>query len=352
MISSLSEFVRLFTAHFLLNNNNNINNNINNEATYLQCLVSHVLNTHNNNININNVWQGYVSCMFSYDALLSSFVVCVGFIVYSFVWSILGNNVSKVDQIWSITPVVYAWHFYYYDLKKNELQGHSQSLFVMAILITLWGIRLTYNFWRRGGYGNLITHEEDYRWPIIRKKINNPVLFFIFNLTFIASFQNALLWLIVVPMYTRIDGPRGMESRDIALAAVFVLLLITETLADQQQWDFQSVKYALTPEERKVHPSKDIRDGFLQSGLFKYSRHPNYFSELSIWTVVYLFSTSGNEILNWTVIGIALLIALFNGSVTFSESITAEKYPAYKVFQQTTSRLLPLWSAAAKEKSK
>ena len=50
------------------------------------------------------------------------------------------------------------------------------------------------------------------------------------------------------------------------------------------------LKNKMTPDERKKSPHKDIKDGFLQSGLFFYSRHPNYFAEQAMWIVIYLFT--------------------------------------------------------------
>jgi steroid 5-alpha reductase family enzyme len=104
----------------------------------------------------------------------------------SFIASIVGNNCSKVDQLWSILPVIYSWHFHYHNYLQNGV--HNSRTLLLSILLTCWGIRLTFNFWRKGGYGNLIHHEEDYRWPIIRSKMH-PLLFFVFNFTFIACYQ-------------------------------------------------------------------------------------------------------------------------------------------------------------------
>jgi steroid 5-alpha reductase family enzyme len=234
------------------------------------------------------------------------------FIYYSFTWSIIGNNCSKVDQIWSITPVVFAWLFYLLDGTNNV------RVFTIAVLVTLWGSRLTFNFWRRGGYGNLIHHEEDYRWPILRQQINNPVLFYIFNLTFIASYQNLLLWFICLPIYVvSKQSQRSLTSGDVLVSVLFIALLIFETLSDQQQWNFQNFKYSFSAEQRAKHASKDVRDGFLTKGLFTYTRHPNYFCEQSIWVAVYLFSvtSSDGQWLNWSVLGVIQLIALFAGSM-------------------------------------
>jgi steroid 5-alpha reductase family enzyme len=144
-------------------------------------------------------------CYINNNSLSISFYMFVLFAIYSFVWSIIGNNCSKVDQIWSITPIVYAIHFFYHNcVTSNTGILHERGL-VVIVLISLWGLRLTYNFYRRNGYGNLISHEEDYRWPILRKKMN-VFTFLIFNLTFIATYQNLLLWLITLPVYVVISG--------------------------------------------------------------------------------------------------------------------------------------------------
>lgn len=57
----------------------------------------------------NNLLLQIATICNQYDALTVSFIVCLFFIFYSFTWSIIGQNCSKVDQIWSITPVVYGW---------------------------------------------------------------------------------------------------------------------------------------------------------------------------------------------------------------------------------------------------
>jgi steroid 5-alpha reductase family enzyme len=101
------------------------------------------------------------------EALGNGVCLCIGFIVYSFVWSVIGRNASKVDQIWSIVPVIYCWQFFFYHVTH---QGDIHyRLLLLCILVTFWGARLTFNFWRKGGYGNFFRHEEDYRWPILRR---------------------------------------------------------------------------------------------------------------------------------------------------------------------------------------
>lgn len=136
-------------------------------------------------------------CYTQHDALTVAWSLVVLFALYSFLWSLLGRNCSKVDQIWSVTPVVFAWHFLLHHLLREGVL-HAR-LTLLAVLVSLWGVRLTYNFYRKGGYGDLLTHEEDYRWPILRKMMHPFVFWVLFNLCFIATYQNVLLFLIAAP---------------------------------------------------------------------------------------------------------------------------------------------------------
>ncbi len=73
----------------------------------------------------------------------------LAFAAYSLVFSLISGNCSKVDQLWSIVPAVYAWMFYYHAEATHPDQSHGR-LHLLCVLISLWAIRLTYNFYRRG----------------------------------------------------------------------------------------------------------------------------------------------------------------------------------------------------------
>ncbi len=75
---------------------------------------------------------------------------------------------------------------------------------------------------------------------------------------------------------------------------------------------------------------KTILKGYMTSGLFRYSRHPNFFCEISIWYIYYCFSMEEGGVANWTLVGAVLLNLLFLGSTAFTESLSLEKYPSYK----------------------
>lgn len=75
------------------------------------------------------------------------------------------------------------------------------------------------------------------------------------------------------------------------------------------------------------------KKGFITTGLFRYSRHPNFFCEICMWWVMFLFSV-GAVGLNLSGIGAGLLNLLFLGSTTLTEKISCEKYPEYTQYQK------------------
>ena len=251
------------------------------------------------------------------DPLTTALWVAGGLALLCWVLSLITKEYSWVDRLWSITP----------------------PLFAMAALTVLWGVRLTYNFVRKGGYK---AGGEDYRWEEIKQKIG-PVWFQVLNATFLAPFQNYLLLLIVVPSYAayRFIGT-PLNALDYAAAIAFVVFFLGESVADEQQWKFQTKKYAAIA--RGETPSAD----FITTGLFQYSRHPNFFCEQAMWWTYYGFSiAAGAGWLNWTIIGAVLLTLLFQASTGLTEKISARQYPAYAGYQRTTSRLMPWFPKSA-----
>jgi steroid 5-alpha reductase family enzyme len=228
----------------------------------------------------------------------------------------------------------------------------------------------------------------------------SPLVFLLFNLSFIATYQNILLFIISCPAYIVMGGPASITTADACVAALFSVFLLIETVADEQHWVFQSYKHSLSTEERKTNSNPEIVRGFYSSGLFRYCRHPNYCAEQAIWVCVYLFSITGptgptgtgptdtgsmgfmgptdmgstgfmgfmgsmgmgfmgfmgsmgmgfmgfmgsmgsQNVLNWTILGCVQLVLLFQGSMSFGESITASKYPKYKEYQKSTPQCIP-----------
>jgi len=240
--------------------------------------------------------------------------------------SIPTKDTSWVDRIWSVVPIVYAWVF------ASGAGFADMRLNVIAALITLWGARLTFNFARKGGYA---PGGEDYRWEILRARMK-PWQYQVFNILFIVIAQNVILFLITLPMNELLANPAPFSGVDAALALLFLALLTLETVADQQQWNFHQFKKA----ERAA--GREVRPGFLTTGLFSMSRHPNFFAEQAQWWVVYLFVFANQGFGGWSWIGAFVLTGLFIGSTRFTEEITLSKYPDYAQYQKRVSMLVPM----------
>jgi steroid 5-alpha reductase family enzyme len=270
------------------------------------------------------------------EVLWSTAYIVAGIIVYCFVVGEVTMNNSQVDKLWSIVPIAYVWNM-------TILGDMNERMVLMAILVTIWGSRLTFNFARRGAYTwRFWAGEEDYRWEELRKRpgFNNRIVWMIFNLFFICTYQNVLIFLFTLPILTSLGtNTTPLMWADYFLAALYVGFVVMEFIADQQQYDFQTEKY------RRINnnlPMDEYAHGFVRTGLWSKVRHPNYAFEQSIWVVFYLFSVAATgEWINWSLAGCVLLIILFKGSSDFSEDLSAKKYPEYKDYQKRVPRFIP-----------
>ena len=262
-------------------------------------------------------------------------LLMLGVALLCFVVGELTGNVSQVDKLWSIVPVVYAWFL-------TARAGGDMRMVLMSICATVWGVRLTYNFSRHGGYSwKFWTGHEDYRWEQVRKmpEFNTPLKWRLFHFGFICLYQNALLLAIALPILMATPGHNTLGGWDFLLALIFLGLVALETVADQQQWEFQAEKKRRLADG--LDPSGRYADGFISDGLWSLSRHPNYLAEQSIWVVFFLFSLAATGRLNWTIGGCVLLICLFQGSSSMSENLQLQKYPRYVDYQSRVPRFLP-----------
>lgn len=258
------------------------------------------------------------------DAFRVSLVVYSGICLAAWLLSVATREYSWVDRVWSLVPIAYVAVF------AGGAGFRDARLDVLAVLVALWGARLTFNFARKGGYA---PGGEDYRWAVLRARMT-PVQFQLFNVFFIVLYQNAILLLISLPAYTALEHRTAFGAADVVLAALFLACLAGETAADQQQWEFQQVKRA----ERAAGRTPA---NFVQTGLFRFSRHPNFFFEQAQWWIVAGFGCSAARGVPWTVAGAVLLTLLFVGSTRFTEEISVSRYPEYADYQRRVSAVVP-----------
>ncbi|KAJ9050893.1 hypothetical protein DSO57_1009751 [Entomophthora muscae] len=282
------------------------------------------------------------------DPFELTFYLCLGLALICFVLSYATDNYSYVDKLWSITPMLYTWIYWGYGVAIDPIG--SKRLTVFTFLITLWGFRLTANFYRKGGYS---LKDEDYRWVYVRKMIGDSrgLKFQLFNLGFISLFQHILLWSLTLPVYCSLlaVGKPFAEWKFLdSFATLWVLFFWgIELIADGQQFAFQCKKKKLLKENPAAVPKQFITDG-----LFGYCRHPNFTAEQAIWIGIALlgqtscqsYSSLGIpalEYLNPNWFGVTALLILFHNSTKLTEDITLSRYSEYSKYQETTNCFIP-----------
>lgn len=285
------------------------------------------------------LWQSFIGDQSVYGELLRSWIIVLGITIFiCFVVGELTKNFSQVDKTWSIMPIIYGaitlWAF-----------PDSPRIWLMTVLVTFWGLRLSYNFYRKGGYHKIPWKgEEDYRWSVLRANpmLKGRVRTTLFNLLFISVYQQVLIMLFSTPLLLAAkSGDSALSTLDYVAAAFMFMFILIETIADNQLFDFHLQKQKKMAHDGRF--SSSLEKGFMIDGLWKYVRHPNFAAEQSIWVSFYFFSVAASgEWINWTLSGPVLLILLFVGSSQFTENISKQKYPAYENYQENVPKFIPI----------
>lgn len=137
----------------------------------------------------------------STNPLISGFALSLFLAPIFLVVSEINKNYSQIDRCWSLLPTLYNAHFVLYAHATGLPTKRMDALLAFS---TTWSMRLTYNYWRKGGY---TVGSEDYRWEVLKKNIG-PVLFLPFNIVFISLIQSVSMSRDVVsPALTASAGP-------------------------------------------------------------------------------------------------------------------------------------------------
>jgi steroid 5-alpha reductase family enzyme len=304
--------------------------------------------------------QGLEEIYLATNPLITSLAIALFLTPVVLIVSEINKNYSQVDRLWSIIPAFYNVHY--------ALWAHLNGLptfrldHVMAVSV-IWSARLTFNYWRKGGY---TVGSEDYRWAIVKDYIG-PAGMFLLNVTFISLGQNVssslkqrrlhrltkpqiLLWLISTPTYilllsSRVSG-NELSTYDTFFSRMMLVIVVVEFFADQQQWNYHQAKDAYSktakvPSEHK-YTREQLDRGFNTSGLWSISRHPNFLAEQSFWVVLYQWACMESwSYFNWTFAGAFGYLVLFQSSTWLTELLSAGKYPEYKVYQERVGKFLP-----------
>lgn len=225
------------------------------------------------------------------------------------------RNASIADIAWGLAFVVVAW--------AAVLAGSgSVPSVLLAIAVTVWGGRLAgYIAWRNRGHG------EDRRYVAMREK--RPGSFWLWSLFGVFLLQGLLALVISTPVQSlgaASDASIGIIS--VVGGLIFLTGLFFEVVGDAQLASF------------KADPAN--RGKVMDRGLWRYTRHPNYFGDALLWWGVWLFAV-GSGAAWWTLLGpvVMTFFLLRVSGVAMLESDISERRPAYAEYIRRTSAFIP-----------
>jgi steroid 5-alpha reductase family enzyme len=226
----------------------------------------------------------------------------------------LRRNAGLVDIFWSLFLLVAALCFL-----RESGEPSRRALLVLA-LVAIWAVRLAAHLAVRNWNA-----PEDHRYQAIRAR-NQPgfewkSLYLVFGL------QVVLAFIVSLPLHAAMVSPAPLNALD-ALGALLVIGgILTETLADTQLAAF------------RADPAS--RGQVLDRGLWRYSRHPNYFGEFCVWWGFYLIALATGA---WWAIFSPLLMSVLLlrvSGVTLLERDIGERRPAYASYVARTNAFFP-----------
>ena len=258
-------------------------------------------------------FQKFYDCGILYATFAADIIATL--IVWIF--GVITKNSSLYDPYWSIASMVIipCWIFL-----KGSPVTIVDILFYLSVLF--WGTRLTYN-WASGWTG---MQHQDWRYTMFKERTGR--LWFIVNLFGINLMPTILVFLAMIPAYYGIveKGQAGVISIlgfILCIAAAFI-----QHYADKQMKLFRK--------------SKNSEGKCIDEGLWKYSRHPNYFGEVSFWFGIWLIQLGAVPALWKTIIGPIMIALLFIFiSIPMMEQHVIISRPGYAQYKKSVSMLLP-----------
>lgn len=235
------------------------------------------------------------------------------------VWGtgLIFRNASLYDPYWSIVPV---FVIPFWVILKGNGAGVLDILLILAI--TLWGFRLTLN-WIIGWRG---LRHQDWRYIMLKKK--NPDIWLITNLGGINMMPTLIVFLGMIPAYFMINSAQKLN---VISMIGFVLCLAATTLqffADTQMSRFRK--------------NDENCDKCINTGLWKYSRHPNYLGEITLWWGIWLMQMGVAPRYWVTVAGpVAMTLLFVFISVPMMEKYILNKRPSYSEYKKEVPMLIP-----------
>jgi len=239
-----------------------------------------------------------------------------GLMLAAWLLSLRLHDVSIVDPVWGLGFVLVAW------IATALGGGDEGRRLVLALLTSAWGLRLAIHLAVR----KLREPGEDFRYAQMRERHGSG--FALRSLVTIFALQGVMLWTVSLPLQGGAGGESPLGALDAIGAGVWALGLAFEALGDWQLARF------------RADPAN--AGAVMDAGLWRYSRHPNYFGDFTVWWGLYLIALAAGAW--WSIAGplvMSLLLIRVSGKKLLERSLRRRR-PGYEAYVARTSGFFPL----------
>jgi steroid 5-alpha reductase family enzyme len=269
------------------------------------------------------LFAGWLTILFApiEDPLWLTFAADAVATVVIFGWSVAYDNSSFYDAYWSVIPIAIV--LYWIGLADSDVDGLRTA--AISLVVGVWGLRLTWN-WARGWTG--LDHED---WRYVNFRTQFPTGYWAVSFGGIHFFPTVIVFAGMAAVYPAlIHAGQALGWIDLIALNVGLCGIALEWIADKQLRAF-----AMGPRE----PGQTLR-----SGLWKYSRHPNYLGEMMIWWSLFLFGLAADPAwAKWAILAPLAMTGMFLFvSIPLLEKRSLERRANYQQVIDETSILIPL----------
>jgi len=204
-----------------------------------------------------------------FDVIIGAALGIVVIMVATWVLSLFLGNASIVDIVWGAGFVVVAW------ISRIIGDGNSDRLDLLTAMVTIWGLRLAlYLFWRNRG------EEEDYRYQSMRRR--QGASFPVRSLITVFGFQGLVMFIVSLPVQLAATP----ATPDIGWVGVVGVVIWGTGLFFETVGDAQLTRFKADPANAGT---------VMDRGLWRYTRHPNYFGDFCVWWGIFLVAAETTD---------------------------------------------------------
>ena len=250
------------------------------------------------------------------DLLAVAFAADMAATLFVFGVSRLHDNSSMYDPYWSVAPFVLCVYW------AVSVGAWDVRTFLVLSLVLTWGARLTFNFLR--GFSNL--KHEDWRYVDLRRQWKGK--YWLVSFSGLHIMPTCLVFAALLPAHAALTATRSFGVLTALGCGLGFCAVAIEGLADEQL--------------RRFRQTNTDPGGILETGLWRYSRHPNYFGECLFWWSVALVGVSAAPQRWWTASGALGITVLFVfASIPLIDARMLAKRPHYRHRMDRVSGLIP-----------